>query len=157
MLRARCHFHTRCNAVAQQSPRQGARRWTSHQRRVCIDRHFRTSLRIKTRQVASVRELFTKRVRCRILVLRVVRVGPVLWMMSAIRIFRQLTRQWAAVKSLRFSFSFSFRLSGEGAADLLHVSSVIQIVGHYNPVAIQVEKIPRFGHKTQSLHLLPSR
>jgi hypothetical protein len=60
-----------------------------------------------------------------------------------------------AVKSLRFRFSFRF--GGEGAADLLHVSGVIQIVGHYNPVALQVEKISRFGHKTQSLHLLPSR
>jgi len=52
-----------------------------------------------------------------------------------------------AVKSLRF------RLSGEGAVNLLHVSGVIQIVGHYNPVVLQVEKISRFGHKTQSFHL----
>jgi hypothetical protein len=57
-----------------------------------------------------------------------------------------------SVKSLRFCLRF--RLSGEGAANLLHISGVIQIVRHYNPVAFQVETISRFGHKTQSLHLL---
>ena len=41
-----------------------------------------------------------------------------------------------AFKSLRFCHSF--RPSGEGTANLLHISGVIQIVRHYNPAAFQV-------------------
>ena len=74
--------------------------------------------------------------------------------MSVIAILQQppSARLGRAFESLRFCLCF--RASGEWIANLLHVSGVIQIVRHYNPLAFQVETIFRFGQITQSLHFL---
>lgn len=45
--------------------------------------------------------------------------------------------------------------SAERASNLLHVTSVVQIVRHYDPLTLQVETINWFGFKDQSLHPYP--
>jgi hypothetical protein len=86
-------------------------------------------------------------------------VSPQLVSASAIIIFAQTraNERYGDVSSTRVSqtavtfmsppFRLSFSSGGKRSANLLHVPGIIQIVCHYDPVALQIETIAQFGHE----------